>query len=323
MLPPSESPLNSRERTASTMTKVSFVIPIYRAQDTLCDLYQRIVNVFSDNAYELEIIFIEDCGGDQSWERIVKIAAKDDRVKGIKMSRNFGQHNALLCGIRLASGDLIVTMDDDLQHPPEVVPRLLYKIDDGFDVVYGPPEKEQHGLFRDLASQITKLALQRSMGAENAKQVSALRVFKTKLRDAFSTYQSPMVNIDVLLTWGTNRFAAVRVHHDARCFGKSGYTVGKLITHAFNMITGFSTMPLRVASGAGFSFAFFGFGILGYLLLRWVFVGSVVPGFLFIASMVAIFSGVQLLALGIMGEYLARIHLRSMDRPPYFVDRST
>jgi len=210
-----------------------------------------------------------------------------------------------------------------LQHPPEEIPRLLAKLDESYDVVYGPPEREQHGLMRDLASQITKLALEGGMGAANARQVSALRVFRTRLRDAFADYRSPTVNIDVLLTWATTSFSAVKVRHEARKFGESGYTSRKLVLHSLNMMTGFSTRPLQLASLMGFAFALFGLIILTYVLIRWLVQGSAVPGFAFLASLIAIFSGVQLLALGIIGEYLARMHFRAIERPAYLVGQET
>jgi glycosyltransferase involved in cell wall biosynthesis len=300
---------------------LSFIVPVYRSKDSLEELYKRIIATFGGIGSELEIIFVEDCGGDDSWDVISRLAMLDPRVRGLQMSRNFGQHNALLCGIREASGEVLVTLDDDLQHPPEVIPELLNKLEEGFDVVYGSPMDAKHSLLRNLASQITKFALQSSMGASNARKVSALRVFRTNLREGFSYYRSPTVNIDVLLTWATNRFAAVNVRHESRRHGESGYTVRKLLTHAFNMITGFSTLPLQIASCVGFAFSLFGLFILVYLLCRWMLIGSVVPGFVFIASMIAIFSGAQLLALGIMGEYIARMHFRSMDRPSYVVRR--
>ena len=302
------------------MKSLSFIIPVYRAAATLPELYRRINEVFGrPGNVEIEIIFVEDCGGDDSWAVIQELATTDSRVKGYRMSRNYGQHNALLCGIRAAKGEIIITLDDDLQHPPEVLPQLLAKLGEGFDVVYGTPERERHGLMRDLASQITKIALQGSMGAENARHVSALRVFRSRLRDAFTAFRSPAVNIDVLLTWGTTRFAAIKVRHDERQQGVSGYTARKLVTHAFNMMTGFSTMPLQIASGIGFIFSLIGIIILFYVIGQWLLVGSVVPGFVFLASIVVIFSGAQLLALGIIGEYLSRMHFRAMERPPYFV----
>jgi undecaprenyl-phosphate 4-deoxy-4-formamido-L-arabinose transferase len=298
---------------------ISIVIPVYRSADSLAELHRRLTAVFDARAQALEIIFVEDCGGDPSWDVIKQLSKVDQRVRGLRMSRNYGQHNALLCGIRAARGEIVVTMDDDLQHPPEELPKLLAKLDEGFDVVYGPPQQEQHGLLRNLASQITKLALAEAMGAGNARQVSALRAFRTELREAFADYRSPTVNIDVLLTWASIRFAAVPVAHERRKFGESGYTTGKLVRHALNMMTGFSTRPLQIASLIGFGFALFGFAILAYVLIRWLLQGSTVPGFAFLACIIAIFSGVQLLALGIIGEYLARMHFRTMDRPSYAV----
>jgi undecaprenyl-phosphate 4-deoxy-4-formamido-L-arabinose transferase len=298
---------------------ISFVVPVYRSAESLPELHQRLAAEFGAGTTEFELIFVEDCGGDNSWEVIQQLVAEDSRVRGFRMSRNYGQHNALLCGIREAHGETIVTLDDDLQHPPEELHKLLAKLDDGYDVVYGPPEREQHGLLRDLASQATKLALEGAMGAANARQVSALRAFRTRLRDAFSDYRSPTVNIDVLLTWATTSFAAVRVKHEARKFGQSGYTVGKLMRHALNMMTGFSTRPLQLASLMGFAFALFGLFILAYVLILWFLHDSPVPGFAFLASIIAIFSGAQLLALGVIGEYLARMHFRTMERPPYLV----
>src|SRR5262249_4413135 len=145
-------------------------------------------------------------------------------VRGIDLMRNYGQHNALLCGIRAASFDTVVTMDDDLQHPPEEIPKLLAKLVEGFDVVYGYPANEQHGLLRDLASVMTKLALRKSMGAETARHLSAFRAFRTRAREAFADFHSPFVSIDVVLTWATTRFAAIQVRHDPRTMGVSNYT---------------------------------------------------------------------------------------------------
>lgn len=298
---------------------ISFVVPVYRAAASLPELHRRLVAVFGTAPTGMELILVEDNGGDDSWRVIQQLAAQDPRVRGFQMSRNYGQHNALLCGIRAARGEVIVTLDDDLQHPPEELPKLLAKLEEGYDVVYGPPEQEQHGLLRDLASQITKLALEGAMGAANARQVSALRAFRTRLRDAFADYRSPTVNIDVLLTWATTQFTAVRVRHEARKYGQSGYTPRKLVRHALNMMTGFSTRPLQLASLMGFAFACFGLLVLAYVLIRWLLQGSAVPGFAFLASIIAIFSGAQLMALGIIGEYLARMHLRTMERPPYLV----
>jgi undecaprenyl-phosphate 4-deoxy-4-formamido-L-arabinose transferase len=298
------------------------VIPVYRAAESLPELHRRLTAVLDGHPGGFEMVFVEDCGGDHSWEVIKTLAAADPRVQGFHMSRNYGQHNALLCGIRAARGKIIITMDDDLQHPPEELPKLLKKLAEGYDVVYGTPQQEQHGFLRDLASRITKLALQNAMGAETARKASALRVFRTELRDAFMDYRSPSISIDVLLTWATTRFSALSVRHELRKYGQSAYTVRKLINHAVNMMTGFSTLPLQMASVMGFVFSFFGFIVLAYVLMRYLILGGSVPGFPFLASIVTIFSGVQLFALGVIGEYLARMHFRTMDRPPYLIRES-
>jgi len=302
---------------------VSVVIPVYNSSSILPELVRQLHPVLAATASNFELLLVNDGSRDASWDVICELARKHEWVRGINMMRNYGQHNALLCGIREARYETIVTMDDDLQHPPEEIPRLLAKLDEEYDVVYGTPMKEQHGLWRDLASQVTKLALQSAMGSETARKVSAFRAFRTQLRDAFADYRSPYASIDVLLTWGTTRFAALEVAHAPRFQGVSNYTFRKLVTHAFNMMTGFSVRPLQIASITGFAFTLFGFGILAYVVGRYIILGYSVPGFPFLASIIAIFSGAQLFALGIIGEYLARMHFRIMDRPTYTVRETT
>lgn len=303
---------------------ISVVVPAYRSAATLPELHQRLVTTLPALADAFEIIFVEDGGGDESWPVIRSIAAGDPRVRGLRMSRNFGQHNALLCGIRAARLDIIVTLDDDLQNPPEEIGRLIDRLEDDIDVVYGTPQSEHHGFWRDQASRITKLALQSAMNAETARHVSAFRAFRTRIRDAFETYRGPYVSIDVLLTWGTTRFTHVAVRQELRRVGPSNYTFRMLVTHALNMMTGFSTLPLQFASLIGFAFTLFGFAVLVVVLTTYIANGgSSVPGFAFLASIIAIFSGAQLFALGIIGEYLARLHFRTMDRPTYLVREAT
>lgn len=298
---------------------LSVVIPVFRSRDGLALLHERLIAALDKLGRPYEVILVEDGGHDGSWEEITRLAALDARITGLRMGRNFGQHNALLAGIRSARHPLIVTLDDDLQNPPEEIHKLLARLDEGFDVVYGKPEREQHGLLRDMASRITKLVLQQAMGASTARHVSAFRVFRTRLRDAFATYRSPFLSLDVLLTWGSSRFSYVEVKHDERKMGESGYSLRKLIAHAFNMVTGFSTAPLQIASWIGFAFTLFGLGVLAFVVGNYLINGASVPGFAFLASIVAIFSGAQLFALGIIGEYLARMHFRTMERPTYLV----
>jgi undecaprenyl-phosphate 4-deoxy-4-formamido-L-arabinose transferase len=298
---------------------ISAVVPVFRSAAILPSLHERLGVALAHLTTDFELILVEDGGGDGSWSVIQALAVADQRVRGVRMSRNYGQHNALLCGIRAAQYDVIVTLDDDLQNPPEEIAKLLERLDEQTDVVYGTPAQEEHGFLRDQASRITKMALQGPMGAETARHVSAFRAFRTRLRDAFTTYRGPTVAIDVLLTWATTRFAHVTVQHEPRRVGKSTYTLRKLITHAFTMMTGFSTLPLQIASLIGFVFTVFGVVILLYVFANFLLNGSAVPGFAFLASIVAIFSGAQLFALGIIGEYLARMHFRTMEQPTYLI----
>ena len=299
------------------------MIPVFNSEASLPLVIERLRLLHAYRPLVGEAILVNDGSLDASWAVIQALAASHNWVHGINLMRNYGQHNALLAGIRAAHHPLIVTMDDDLQNPPEEIPHLLEALDENHDVVYGTPEREQHGLLRDLASRITKFVLQGAMGAETARSISAFRAFRTHLREAFREYRGPYVSIDVLLTWGTSRFRAIPVKHDPRTLGVSNYTVGKLIKHAVNMMTGFSTVPLQVASIVGFAFTLFGVVVLFFVLGRYMIQGGSVPGFPFLASVIAIFSGAQLFALGIMGEYLARLHFRMMERPTYTVERTT
>lgn len=300
-------------------SSISVVIPVYNSAATLEPLVERLQRVLGDRGAAWEILFVNDGSRDDSWNVVCRLAERYPHVTGINLMRNYGQHNAVLCGIRAAKHDVIVTMDDDLQHPPEEIPKLLAKLDDGHDVVYGTPEAMQHGLYRNAASRITKLAMSLAMGAETAEKVSAFRAFRTRLREAFAAYQATLISCDVLLTWGTTRFAAVPVRHDPRRVGTSNYNFRKLLVHAINMATGFSVFPLQIASLIGFSLTLLGAVMTIWVALRYLFVGGTPAGFPFLASIICVFSGGQLLAIGIIGEYLARMYHRTMNRPPYVI----
>jgi glycosyltransferase involved in cell wall biosynthesis len=316
--------MNASMANGEPMTEsLSIVIPVYRSAAILPELYARLTDALQKRGGSYEIIFVEDSGGDGSWRTIKELASRDARVRGFRLSRNYGQHNAILCGIRKARHGVTITMDDDLQHPPDQIGLLVDGLRDGHDVVYGVAHIEQHGLLRNFASRFTKLALQSAMGAENARNVSAFRAFRTELREAFKDFQNPFVSIDVLLSWATGAFGAVKVRHEQRRTGVSNYTVGKLINHAFNLLTGFSAAPLRLVSIVGFAFTLFGFAVLVRVLGVYLIYGSPVPGFVFLATIVTLFSGVQLFTLGIFGEYLARIFGRTMDRPAYVMKETT
>jgi len=312
----------------ATPRTLSVVIPVCNSEETLAPLLVRLEDALSalrsaDAIGVYEVLLVDDGSRDASWKTVEKLAAEHAAVRGIRLMRNYGQHNALLCGIRAAKHELVVTMDDDLQHPPEEIARLLEAMTDDDDVVYGSPRIDAHGLWRKLASTTTKLALKKAMGAEIAEKTSAFRAFRTRLRDAFADYRSPHVSIDILLTWATTRFVVVDVTHVPRRHCTSNYSFGKLLTHALNMLTGFSTLPLQLASWIGFALTAFGVVVLVYVLGRYLLAGSTVPGFPFLASLIALFSGAQLFALGIIGEYLARMHFRMMSQPAYAIRSRT
>lgn len=302
---------------------ISVVVPIYDGEQTLPELLRRLAPVLAALARDYEVILVNDGSRDQTWAMIRQWSAQHGWIRGINLMRNYGQHNALLCGIRAARYDVIVTMDADLQNPPEEMGKMVSKLAEGFDVVFGTPAQQKHGFLRGAASLLTRLAMQSAAGGEAARIFSTYRAFRTPLRDAFSSYRGPFVCIDVLLSWATTRFASVKVQHEPRTTGQSAYTFRKLVRHALTMLTGFSVLPLQIASVLGFSFTLFGMAVLAFVVGRYFLQGTKLPGFPFLASTIAIFSGVQLFTLGIIGEYLARMHFRMMERPPYVVLEST
>jgi glycosyltransferase involved in cell wall biosynthesis len=302
---------------------LSIVVPVFNSEESLPKLLQELSSELPQLAHTYEVILVNDGSRDGSWRIVEGLAQEFSFVRGFDLMRNYGQHNALLVGVRNAKHDVIVTMDDDLQHPPAEVAALLRKLDEGFDVVYGTPREMQHDFLRNIASRMTKLVLQSAMGAKTASNISAFRAFRTHLRDAFVQYQNPFVSIDVLLTWGTTKFVGTPVRHEPRLLGQSAYTLRKLFTHAANMVTGFSAMPLQLATWTGFAFTLFGIGVFLFVFVRYLISGTPVPGFPFLGSLVSIFSGAQMFALGIIGEYLSRMHGRLLDKPAYAVRVTT
>jgi glycosyltransferase involved in cell wall biosynthesis len=295
---------------------ISVVVPVYNGAETLVPLVRRVADALAGR--EFEIVLVNDGSADASWDRIVELTRGDDRVRGLDLMRNYGQHNALLAGMRAARADIVVTLDDDLQNPPEEIPKLLAKLSEGYDVVYGASDEPAFGFFRTLATRLAKWALRVAIGSDVASKVSAFRAFRTELRDASAGFQGSDVSLDVLLSWGARSFGWVPVEHHPRQQGRSSYGFRRLVTHALNVLTGFTTRPLRVATLVGLAFTLFGAVILGLVVYRY-FTDDSPAGFPFLASLIAIFAGVQLLTLGVIGEYLARMHLRIMDRPTYAV----
>jgi glycosyltransferase involved in cell wall biosynthesis len=305
-----------------SLITLSVVVPVYNSATMLPELIQRLEPVLVSVAGSYEVVLVNDGSRDASWDVVLRLAADHGWIRGINMMRNYGQHNALLCGIREARYDVIVTMDDDLQHPPEEIPRLLSKLAEGHDVVYGSPQTRASAWWRNFFSVFIRLLLIWVTGLKNLHSLSAFRALRTELRTVFASYHSSDVIIDVLLAWGTTRFASIPVTHAPRKAGVSNYTFKTLFNTAMVVLTGFSTTPLRIASFVGFSFMFFGVSVFVYVLYVYLVLGSL-PGFTFLASIISLFSGAQLFALGILGEYMAKIFTRSMSQPPYIVRETT
>lgn len=302
---------------------LSIVVPVFKSTTSVTQLVERL-HTSLDSRYNFEILLVEDGSSSESWANIESIASKDDTVRGIRLGRNFGQHSAVLAGLRMARFPITITMDDDLQHSPSDIPSLVNTLQEsGFDVVYGSVRQRSTSIPRRISSSVTRKILNSILGVDNAPELSSFRAFRTDLREAIAIDVGPNVQIDALLAWGTDKFGSVEVEHHVRPYGSSSYSARKLVRFALDSVTGYSIAPLQFASLLGFITAIVGLGILGYAISPAVFGGGSVPGFPFLAAAVTIFSGAQLIALGIIGEYIARMHFRVMRKPTYFISSST
>ncbi|MGI5287067.1 glycosyltransferase family 2 protein [Nonomuraea polychroma] len=299
---------------------VSVVIPCYQSARTLPTLVTRLVPVLREVSARHEVILVVDGSPDDTWAIAADLARRFDGVRAINLSRNYGQHNALVAGIREAGYEVVVTMDDDLQHLPEQIPLLLAALEgDRLDLVYGVPHDEEHGFLRSFASRSVKTAMAGVLGVRAARTISAFRAFRTRLREGFEGLSGPHASVDVALSWATSRVGSVRVHMRERQQGRSNYTARLLARHAVNMLLGYSTTPLRMASYLGFFVGIIGIVLAGTVLWRFTSGDTTVAGFTTIASTVAIFSAAQLISVGVLGEYVGRIHSSGMGRPTYVV----
>lgn len=293
------------------------VIPVYHGEATLETLLERLAGVLPRVAGQFEVILVNDGSPDNSWGVINGLSRRYPWVRGISLTRNYGQENATLCGILDARFEAIVIMDDDLQHKPEDIPALLAKLDEGHDVVYGVPRVRSQAWWKNLAAKAVKRLMSWSLGLKAVRDISSFKAFRSTLREGFRT-AGPDVFVDALLTWVTIRTASVEVDETPRMHGRSNYSLGKLVRVALLVITNYTTIPLRMASITGFIFTVLGFFVFLYVLYVYFALGSI-PGFPFLASVFTIFSGVELFAIGIIGEYLARVFERSAGRPIYTI----
>lgn len=298
---------------------VSVVIPCYRSAGTLGHLVEQLVEVLAPRGEDFEVILVVDGSPDDTWDVATALVDATSNVRAVRLSRNYGQHNALLAGIMMAQHETIVTMDDDMQHRPDQIPLLLDALTQEIDVIYGVPVEEEHSWLRSLASRTVKSTLTRGFQVEGAHQLGAFRAFRAELRDAFKQLNHPNVNIDVALSWGTTRAGSTTVVMDQRTIGRSNYTTRTLLKHAFNMLVGYSTAPLRIVFFLGIALALLGV-ILVIVLLWTYFSGKIeVAGFTSLLTAVTVFSSAQLVGIGVLGEYVGSIHRANAGSPPYVV----
>jgi len=289
----------------------------------LPELTARLGAVLPRFAESFEIILVVDGSPDDTWDVARGLATSSGTVRALRLARNYGQSNALIAGVRAAKHEVIVTMDDDLQHAPEELPKLFGALTEDLDLVYGVAEEEEHAFGRSLASRLVKRGLSGVVGVENAKVLSALRVFRSHLVAGFDQVSGPDVSVDVVLSWTTTRVTSVTVRMDQRTHGRSNYTFRSLVKHAINMIMGYSTKPLRFVTGLGILIGIAGFALFVRVLWLYFTHETTVAGFTSVASMVAIFASAQMLAIGVLGEYVGRIHSHGMGRPTYVIRDST
>jgi glycosyltransferase involved in cell wall biosynthesis len=301
---------------------ISVIVPTYKSPETLLAVAERIHKStwFTPDS---EVVFIDDGNADKTWSILLEIARVHPFVRAIRLSRNVGQHAALLAGVREARHQVIATLDDDLQNPPEELAHLLKALTDDVDVVYGVPRKIKQPIWRSVASVAAKRLMQKALGFSSAVDISSFRVFRSQLRDGFNSDLGPGVSLDALLSWSTSRFTSVEVEHHERKTGKSNYNFWKLFRFMLDTVTGFSTVPLRFATGLGLTTIALSVGVLLWVLVRPLITGDSVPGFPFLAATIAIFSGTQLLVLGVIGQYIGRMHFRVMNKPTYTIAERT
>lgn len=298
------------------------VIPVYRGAATIASVVAGVIECVKSSETPAEIILVDDASPDDAWSVLKELHARfPENVRAIRLMRNFGQHNALMCGLRHAKGDYIITMDDDGQHPPEEIPKLIWAIEEtDADVVYGVPKERNHASWRNLGSWLVVNFYKWVFRTKVTP--SAFRIMRRQVVEAILSYDLNYTYIDGLLAWNTDRIAQVEVEHRPRTHGRSGYNFAKLFTLAMNLFTNFSLVPLQVVSITGFVVAIGGILLGLYYLVQRLVGGIAVPGYASIIVAVLVLGGLQMLSLGIIGEYLGRVHLNINKRPQYSI-RST
>jgi len=299
---------------------LSVVVPVYRSKDLLPELYRRLNRTLPKITSSYEMLFVDDGSRDGSWEVLQRIARTDRHVRAFKLSKNFGQHAATLCGIRQSGGKYIVTLDDDLEHPPEAIPQLLQKARQGWDLVYGVFPQRTHPGWRNLTSEVARFLFRLAIPKLN-DTYSSFRVIQREPAQALDRFESPFPFVDGYLSWVTNNCATVEVPHGQRGNGSSHYTFRKLLRHTINIFVTFSDLPLRLATWLGLVVLLLGFFWVVFILVgHWT--GYItMSGYSSLMAGITVFSGTQLMMLGVFGEYIGRINFTTSRKPLYLISQ--
>lgn len=304
------------------MKKVSFVIPCYRSEHTVEGVVNEIATTMEalQEKYSFEVILINDCSPDNTMGTIRRLCEERPYVKGIGFARNFGQHAALMAGLRQSSGDYVVCLDDDGQTPADEVGKLLSKLEEGFDAVYAKYEHKQHSGFRNLGSKVNELMIRVMLEKPKELYVSSYFAVKRFIVEDMIRYENSYPYVIGLVLRATKNITNVVVNHREREEGTSGYTLKKLLGLWFNGFTAFSVKPLRLATCVGAVSAFLGFAYGIYTILK-KFINPDVPlGFSSMMAALVFFGGMIMIMLGLIGEYIGRIYI-SMNNSPQYVIR--
>lgn len=295
----------------------SVVIPVYNSQESLEELYRRVIKTFKSITPNYEIIMVDDCSQDQSWKFLLKLHAHDKKVKVIELLKNFGQQNAIMCGLGFARGNYIITMDDDLQHPPEEIPKLINKIQEGYDVVYGQYYKKEHNVARNFGTYLINFILKKV--TRRQFNLTSFRIIKKIVVDMIVKYNNYNVMVDVCISnlASNEKVGLCLVGHNRRKFGKTNYSFSRLLSFSVSLLLNYSTLPLKVASLMGLFLSFLSFIIALALIINYFHKQVHVSGWTSLILIIIFFSGVILFVLGIIGEYISRIFLSLNNKPQF------
>ena len=301
-------------------TLYSIVVPVYKSERSLSELYERIDKTFAHVEGDYELILVEDSGGDGSWDVMKSLRERSDRVKIVRLTRNFGQHNALMCGFSFVSGDYVITMDDDLQNPPEEIPKLIDALDaSALDLVCGVPEKKEQSWIRNAGSFVFFHLLSRIFKLDRAFQMSNFRIMRRRVVDEIRQVRTPNPTVGPLVLRVTDRIGNVTVDHQRRPYGKTTYTPRKLVAHFLHGILYHSTLPLKWVFFFGVFSIVLAFALSAYYLTLFLLGRIAVPGWITLVLLVLFFSGIVMFSLGIIGEYLLRITQEVYHMPQYLI----